>query len=380
MKIAYILPINIEQYAGVLNKVHSQVSSWHKLGEEVCIFLITPNNNYSIKNTPLNELREEGKVKIFYTKGLGVMPWDLLKDWIGIKSTFSTALKAVAAFEPDLVYARSSLYQPFYRNLGSHHKLILEVNTGIKSEYKLQASQSFKYFLRYIYFRLTDKFYLNKVSGVVAVTKEIANIYQEKEVKVIPNAINVDNYPTFNRAGEKHRILFLGSPGMPWQGVDILVELARSMTDIKFDIVGFSANNFDSNTISKNVQFHGFLPKKEYLMLMKEATAMMGTLALYRKEMDEACPLKVREYLACCKPVILPYKDTAFEQKGYPEWVLQLPNNREGILQAKDKIRMFLKSCITFSIEKEDVKKYVHVDNIEKDRLQFFKSIVDEKQ
>ena len=79
--------------------------------------------------------------------------------------------------------------------------------------------------------------------------------------------------------------------------------------------------------------------------------------------------------MAGCKPVILPYKDTAFEQKGYPEWVLKLPNSKEGILNSSQEIKNFLNKCYGFNITKEDVKPYVHVDVIEKERIDFLYSV-----
>lgn len=45
---------------------------------------------------------------------------------------------------------------------------------------------------------------------------------------------------------------------------------------------------------------------------MRNCQVCIGTLALHRKNMTEASPLKTREYLAHGFPVIIGYKDTAF--------------------------------------------------------------------
>lgn len=379
MKIAYILPIDVTKYDGVLNKVTSQVEAWENQGEEVVVFLITKHKHYELNKTSLEPLLSRNLVKIYNSREIGFLPLDLLNDWLGQKSIFSKVLDDVKIYEPDIVYARNSLFHPFYGELGKRFKLILELNTDMESEYKLQSFQSIKYFLRFLYYKLTNKFLLKGVAGLASVTYDIANNYIDIPIGVFPNSINVNRYRidlVNNNNNNSIRILFIGSPGMPWHGVDILIDLALKLDEFYFDVVGISKEEFPK--APKNVLFHGYLNKKNYLKLFTKATATIASLAFYRNNMLEACPLKVREYLACCKPVILPYKDTAFEQKGYPEWVLQLPNSREGILGSSEKIRTFLNSCDKFNITKEEVKKFVHVDNIEKDRLTFFRSIVEE--
>ncbi|BDW92422.1 hypothetical protein MACH07_12540 [Flagellimonas marinaquae] len=376
MKIAYVLPIDIVRYHGVLNKVSSQISAWEKNTNTVKVFLVTSRDLSELDSTALSSINDKKKIAAYKSKKLGLLPVDLLKDWIGLSSTFSEVLEAIAEFSPDIVYARSALYQPFYGKLGSKYKLVLELNTDMASEYKLQSKQSIKYFLRYIYFLFTKERLFNGVSGMAAVTFDIAKAskVKGKELEVFPNSIDISKYPELDRVKTEKRVIFIGSPGMPWHGVDILVELAKKMPTINFDVVGISATEHVGAT--KNVHFHGYLKKEEYLKLFERAACAIATLAFFRNNMEEACPLKVREYVACCKPVILPYKDTAFESLGYPDWVLQLPNSEKGILSSSGKVEAFVDKCTDFTINKEDVKKYVHVDDIEGRRLRFFEKVM----
>lgn len=374
MKIAYILPINTGKYDGVLNKVCSQVEAWQVLNVQTIVFLIIKEKNSDLQNSSLSPLVDKNLVKVYKEQSFNIVSFDLLKDWFGLLSVYNKVLNEVENFKPDVVYTRNTLYQPFYKRLGEKFNLVLEINTDIKSEYKLQAFQSLKYFFRYVYFLFTNKKYLKNVSGIASVTDELSKLYKQSQVGIFANSINVDAYQTFyNMPLPKHKLLFLGSPDMPWQGVDILLLLANKMSYVEFYIVGYDKEDFKN--IPNNVTFCGFLNKTKYLKLIQQATALIGTMALFRKNMEEACPLKVREYLACCKPVILPYKDTAFEQKGYPEWVLKLPNSKEGILNSSQEIKNFLNKCYGFNITKEDVKPYVHVDVIEKERIDFLYSV-----
>ncbi|TVZ08245.1 glycosyltransferase involved in cell wall biosynthesis [Cellulophaga sp. RHA_52] len=377
MKIAYILPIDIEKYEGVLNKVDSQVLEWINNKNEVVIYLITNNNISHLESTSLYGLYKKGKIEIIKLKQYGGLPVDLIKDWLNLDSAYRSVLNKLVTFKPDVIYARTSLYQPFYKKLGKNNNLIIEANTDTNSEYNLQKFQTIKYFLRYIYFKLTNYFFLKRVTAIAAVTNEIAALFKKKNTRVFPNSIIVDNYPKFSsKNNKKKKVVFLGSPNMPWQGIDILLLLSKKMINIDFDVIGYEGKDFE---MLPNVNFHGFMNKKKYLEILEYADASIGTMALYRKNMQEACPLKVREYLACCKPVILPYKDTAFELNGYPEWVLKLPNSREGILNSVEEITSFINKCDQLVINKNDVKKYVDVSEIEKNRLQFFKEIMDKK-
>ncbi|MGS2762732.1 glycosyltransferase [Sinomicrobium sp. M5D2P9] len=377
MKVAYLLPINIEKYGGILNKVESQVSAWLKQGAQVKIFLITPNKGYSIHDTTLKNFYEKNIIEIYYVREIGPIPVDFLKDWLRMKSVFTKVLDDLKKFQPDIVYTRNTHYQPFYRKVGKENNLIVEVNTDMYSEYRVQSSQNFRYFLRYVYFLFTNNLAMNEVSGIASVTYEIAKRYKKLPVEVFPNSINISKYEECRAEEKEQRILFIGSPGMPWHGVDILIDLAAKMPEVQFDIIGISETEFSSG-FSDNVNFYGYLKKTEYLPLFKRATATIASLAFYRNKMEEACPLKVREYMACCKPVILPYKDTAFERKGYPEWVLRLENKESGILEAVEKVRAFLVKCQDFTITHDDVKEYIDVDYIEKERMSFFKAIMKE--
>ncbi|WKB82831.1 hypothetical protein QYR09_07280 [Cellulophaga lytica] len=381
MKIAYILPINVAKYTGVLIKVKSQVNAWLEQGNDVMVFLISGKEGLnSVPESPMLDLQNKNVVNLYLDKKISFVSLDLVKDFCRLKSIFKVVENDLKQFSPDIIYARSSLYQPFYKRIGKKYNLILEINTDMKSEYKLQAFDSFKYLFRFLFFISTDRFLFKYVSGVSAVTFDIANSIEIKEKKVFPNSISIYDYPNQGNTSLrdlKKSILFIGTSKMSWHGLDILLELATKTPEILYHVIGISEDEFKN--APKNVLFYGVLNKNEYLPIFNSATAAIGSLAFYRNNMEEACPLKVREYLACCKPVILPYKDTAFELNGYPDWVLKLPNSKEGILNSVKEITSFINKCDQFEINKNDVKKYVDVSVIEKNRLHFFKEVMDKK-
>ncbi|MCX7867577.1 MAG: hypothetical protein N2438_10690, partial [Limisphaera sp.] len=90
--------------------------------------------------------------------------------------------------------------------------------------------------------------------------------------------------------------------------------------DCHFDLIGINGGTFD--TLPRNVEVHSSLNRLDYERLLSRADAGIGSLALHRLGLTEACPLKTREYLAYGLPVIIGYKDSDFPS-GAP-FVLQL--------------------------------------------------------
>ena len=133
------------------------------------------------------------------------------------------------------------------------------------------------------------------------------------------------------------RLAFLGTRGESWQGVDKVAELAREMPDCDFDIVGFGAHDLEQPPPA-NLSAHGRLSRADYQAILANADVGIGTLALHRKRMEEASPLKVREYLAHGLPVIAGYVDTDFARE-LPWFILRVPNTGDNIHSHRAEIR-----------------------------------------
>ena len=116
------------------------------------------------------------------------------------------------------------------------------------------------------------------------------------------------------------RLFFIGSPGFAWHGVDKISLLARRRCDCHFDAVGLSAEQ--STSLPATMTAHGQLSKDCYIHLLLGADVAVSSLALHRDGLNEASPLKTREYLAAGVPVLTAYRDTDF-LRGAP-FLLQL--------------------------------------------------------
>jgi len=113
----------------------------------------------------------------------------------------------------------------------------------------------------------------------------------------------------------------------------------------------------------QNIRAPGKLSRKEYEPLVAACTAGIGTLALHRKAMNEACALKVREYLAFGLPVILGYNDVDIPN-GAP-YALQLPNSEDNVSGNIEKISAFVERWRGRRVPRNEI---VHIDSAAKEQ------------
>jgi hypothetical protein len=90
--------------------------------------------------------------------------------------------------------------------------------------------------------------------------------------------------------------------------------------------------------------------------------------------MEEACPLKTREYLSYGLPCIIGYKDADFPD-GAP-FILQLPNTPDNVQNYLSEIENFAKSWKGRHVSRE---KILHLDYKYKEnqRINFFRQVLD---
>lgn len=69
----------------------------------------------------------------------------------------------------------------------------------------------------------------------------------------------------------------------------------------------------------------------------------VSSLALHRDGLNEASPLKTREYLVAGVPVLTAYRDTDF-LRGAP-FLLQLPNVEDNVLPHLAEIDALCNAC-----------------------------------
>ncbi|SIR42416.1 glycosyltransferase family protein [Pontibacter lucknowensis] len=384
MKLAYLLYLDVEKYDGVTNKVVTQIETWVNQGNEVALFCIVPKlpstQTSLARISSITTIIEEEKV-------LGASA-GLLAGWFKSDKVQKLLINKLAAYNPDLVYYRNTAYSSTIRHINKRFITVCEINTLEQAEYKLQRFNSVKYLFRYLHYTLLHRFAFNEVNGVVGVTHEITDQIKKSGYKshtaVVPNSINVSDYlkpkTIEGSPSQIPKLVFIGTPGMSWHGVDRIIKIAEStLSQLEFHIIGYSKGDFDNPP--PNVKFYGVLPSGETYKVISTCHIGIGTMALFRKEMEEACPLKVRECLSYGLPMILGYEDTAFitdsatRKANYPDYVLKLSNQEEITQEDVNKVVDFCYKYRDTQLTFEDVAPFIDVHLLETKRLEFLKRV-----
>lgn len=353
-KIAYYLHWIDNLESGVFKKVLDQTSFWMSKGHKVKIFMLLRNSAYFEQNAT-----EE---TVFIEKYHNI---------ISRLDALRKIATAITEWTPDMIYYRYDLFYPALNSIIKKFPTVLEINTDDLSEYRLGSKH------RYFYNYITRSKLIRKVKGIVFVSRELSQkkhfFKYNKPMVIIGNSINLSRYAkTASPKNSTPHIVFIGSCGQSWHGVDKLIWLASNFTEWRFDIIGIKESEFN-NSIPSNMVFHGFLKSSEYVPIMAKADVAIGTLALHRKNLEEASPLKVREYLAYGIPIIIAYKDTDFSKKN--PYILQLPNTFDNVKNSKREIYNFVAKIKGSRVPRNYID---HIDTKykERKRLDFFYSLI----
>lgn len=182
-------------------------------------------------------------------------------------------------------------------------------------------------------------YYAQKVKSIVAITEEIG-IYQKnkgcKNIIVSSNGINVSQFPIREKPDLKDeiRLLFLkGTSGVSaWNGLErITTSLNQfyknnpySSIKIKLLIGGHIIKNEVPE--SEYIVHLGYLNKDSINQLINQVHIGISTMALYKKNLEEAAVLKTREYISRGLPFIYAYKDPDLNEEA-KTFSLQFPND-----------------------------------------------------
>jgi hypothetical protein len=168
--------------------------------------------------------------------------------------------------------------------------------------------------------------FLGRVAGAVAVTRELADRLRERGLTaptaVIANGIAVQEIPwlppkAWDGVGPL-RLLFASGFFWPWQGLDRLLAgiLLAPPGVVQVHLAGQVVRPIDRALWERcqrerpgQVVAHGPMSRAELAAVAQEVHGAVSTLALHRKGMTEACPIKSREYLARGLPLVAAYRD-----------------------------------------------------------------------
>lgn len=367
MRIAYIaVGLDLDERRGVLEKVGGQMRQWRAAGCDTRLFIqghrVPPSDDAAARLL-------DGNVEVFLDDRIEGRSF-----FLGLRRRFEVVhslVRRVLEWGPDLVYFRFNTSYPALARLAERRPMILELNTDDLREYRLNLSSP-----RYVYHRLARTSLLSRARGFVfahgGIAKAPSYSRWRKPLAVIANGIDLSAYsahPVVPNA--RTRLVFMGSPGHAWHGLDKVLLLARSCPDWDFDIIGPTAPE-KPHAAPSNARFHGYLRRDEYDPILSKADIGLGTFALHRKGMNEDATLKVREYLAYGIPTIIGHRDTDF--LNGTRYLLELPNTEDNIASNAGTIREFVSQMMGVRVPRSAI---AHLDVARKEarRLAFFEQL-----
>jgi len=367
MRIAYIsLHWPRPAASSIGKKVIQQTAAWRKAGHEVKFF----SHMHPIQNP---ELLVDGSHFVY----------EVEKGWLGGLKTEVNRIKAaaqliksVAAYRPDVIYLRWAMYVYPIQRLFWIAPVVVEINTHDVREHQLLGN------VYSLYNRLSRGIILGKAAGHIFATNELMNLpdfskFHKKGV-VVTNSVDLLSTPIYPAPkNTPPRLVFIGTPGMAWHGVDKLIELASAFPDIVIDIVGINEIE-NSSDLPGNFILHGFLRGPAYEAALAEADAAIGTLSLHIKGMQEAATLKIRDCAARGIPCILPYRDTDFTGME-SRLFLQIPNTITNIKTHGQAIHDFVMQARGQRVTREMVNDRIDSRIKEMQRLDFFQKVIESR-
>lgn len=325
MRIAYVsLHWPRTRNSGVGKKIQSQVAAWTAMGHEARLFM------HTVQYEPQSELIE---ADYFFYATTGK-----IKTEINRINAMTRMIAAIRNFHPDVIYLRYSIYVYPVHRLMSIAPVVEEINTNDLIQHNELGR------LYSLYNRLTRGILLRSVHGLVTMTQELAIVpafsrYQ-KPTRVIANGMDINNIkPLQPPKNDIPHLIFIATPGYYWHGVDKLVTLARNFPDLIVEVVGYD-HIAGLRDLPSNLMLLGYLEGPAYQKALARADVAMGTMALHRKGMEEACPLKTRECLAYGLPMVIPYIDCDLNDSDC-KFLLKIPNKEDNILTHGESIRDF---------------------------------------
>jgi hypothetical protein len=352
-KIIYLISWNYTPHNGVVNKIFDQLNIWNKDSEIILIWL------------------EGSRKKIVFEHNINFKFYIFNVRYNFLQ--YNNIINLVNDINPDFIYVRYPFFHPLLYLICNNKKTILEINTLEKREMliNLKNNKNPKFFLNFLIFILSRKKYLKSAKLLFFVTNELMNhpdyfIYKKKYF--IPNSINLNSRLDIKRVNLSGRInlLFIGTEGHIWHGIDKLLKLAEQTLMYDYHIVGINGIS------NKNIFYYGKQDSTQIYDLMKKINICIGSLSMSSLGLTEACPLKTREYIASGFPIVIGYNDSAFLNEDIlPFWVHKINIDDFKL----NNFTMFCEKYRNYIIDISDKKNFVSSYKFEKNRIDLINEI-----
>lgn len=284
---------------GVFNQMMAEYQTARDASINIDVKIFCPKHVYTV-----SEIVE------YANFGINKHPLRKIENWIKLRKEYYNWLKKKES-QYDIIILRNSVHDPFLLNFikKSKTKVLLMHHTIESSELK---SLGYLGYIRYIGDKYLGSACINKSDGIIGVTNEIINFEKSRVANkkinsfLYPNGISIDySKPLLNYKNKNIELIFVASYFFDWHGLDLLLEnIKKSDEEFILHIIGeVSKNDKKAGFNDKRIVYHGSLNRDEINNIAQHCNVGLSSFALYRKSMNEACTLKVREYLSLGLPV-----------------------------------------------------------------------------
>lgn len=240
-----------------------------------------------------------------------------VRDWFGFRIEYYLWLKIFES-NVDVFILRYSPYDPIQFAFSLmckkpvfliHHTLEIPELKSLHrplSKFKIIAEQ------------IIGKYSIRNSAAIIGVTQEIID-YEKKRIDrpekrsiLYPNGVMFNRPTVDDRRGFIPELLFVSSYFESWHGLDLLLSNVREhKQEFLLHLVGeLSVADRVFAEKDKRIILHGRKNQDEIRLIADNCWLGLSSFGLFRKDMKEACSLKVREYLMMGLPVYAGHKDT----------------------------------------------------------------------
>lgn len=328
MKVLYLF-CDGTRSEGVISKVRSKIKGLNQAGIYTKGLFITPG---LVKE----EFNEEENVRyspFVYHPLPSIYNRRYIRNYIWyfnynnyIKQLYTKIDSELSKEEFDLILFRYPLANKYLVKLSERfkNKIVFEHNTIEPSEIASGGLINKETRLIYNYEKKYAPVVLRNAKAIIGVTHEITDYEtrrSDKRIKgaTITNGVASDKIvlrtpSCFN--GKELKLLMLCGSVVNWHGEDIIMKAIADYQgdcNVSFYILGDVSDSskklaYDLGIESK-VHFIPQLKWKELDEMFDKVHVGIGTMALFRKGLKQATPLKVREYMLRGLPFIINYDD-----------------------------------------------------------------------
>jgi hypothetical protein len=205
--------------------------------------------------------------------------------------------------------------------------------------YLMRTGSIYVYIKNLLFYKIKAIEYYKSIKGFIAVTNEIRNYqykYYDKNTPSITISNGINNLydldytrPLIDKSLDINLIFFAGGNFL-WHNFNRLYDSINKYSSRYNFRIYYYGQISEKEKKADVVYFNDF--KDNIYNIISSNSIGVGSLGLYKIGLNEACPLKVRDYLSLCMPIILGFDDTDIENNKFLKKItLNVGNNKNNI-------------------------------------------------